>query len=171
MAHFDPKQAPPNVTNQAQGQHARQGPGAQPQDIPLPDHALKAYRVSFEHWKSGTNLNTTVGTWKNEVPDAAGLPIEIVAGGFVVSGTRHDLIGKPLELLRLLTNAHHQEMFASLIREKLWPADTLNWPDQAVKDTARKLRKALREAFPDIDDPLPSVGEGASLAYRLNLSR
>jgi hypothetical protein len=49
--------------------------------------------------------------------------------------------------------------------------DMVTYPDQAVLDTASKLRTVLREAlgWGDDRDPLPGRGRGAYLTYALEL--
>jgi hypothetical protein len=52
--------------------------------------------------------------------------------------------------------------------------EAVTFPDQVIRDTAKRLRTALRKAAEDAglpcpQDALPSTGKGGHLSYRLVL--
>jgi hypothetical protein len=102
--------------------------------------------------------------------------IELVPAGFRLRGGEIEpLSGKPLAMLRALLAAPDWRLCADDIREAVWPDDNPTYPEQAVKDTAAKLREALRQALRRRGikvpgDPLPSKARGADLTYQLDLS-
>jgi hypothetical protein len=144
-----------------------------PKDVDLSDDQLAAARADFESWRARAVINTVVSSWQASLPPQprTDYPVEIVPGGFMVGARKYDLTGKPLDMLRELVKARNHELLAADLWKLIWPDDTTADPGQAVKDTAKKLRKALREPFPKVDDPLPSSGKLKDLAYRLNLPR
>lgn len=103
--------------------------------------------------------------------------IEIVPTGFrLAGGAIESLTGKALAMLRELVAARDYRLSHADILRKVWPdGEVLSSPEQAVKDAATKLRRALREALQRMGikrpvNPLPSVGRGADLTYQLDLS-
>jgi hypothetical protein len=102
-------------------------------------------------------------------------PIEIVPAGFRLDGGKvENLAGKPLAMLKVLLATSDGRLKAKDIRARVWPNNVLTNPEQAVKDTAKKLRQALRQALRRLGvrapgDPLPSAGRGQELTYRLCL--
>jgi hypothetical protein len=104
----------------------------------------------------------------------APLPLELIAGGFAYRGHPYDLTGKPLILLGELLKARFSRCTMDQLRQAGdWDDDLIEFPEQAVRDTATNLRAALRKAIRDAgqfcDDPLPSTGRGADLTYQLSL--
>jgi hypothetical protein len=95
--------------------------------------------------------------------------LQLVAGGFEYGGKVFNLTGRPLQLLEALLNAKHRRATVDQLRDKMGINDAaVEYPVQVVKDTASELRKVLKDAT-KCEDPLPSVGKAASLAYYLNL--
>jgi hypothetical protein len=109
-----------------------------------------------------------------EGPQAIQHEVRVIPGGFVYGEDRHDLCGKPLEMLRELLASRWRKTSADDLRKAIRPDDcAINNPEQAVKDTAKRLRVALRAAARraglDCKDPLRSTGQGKDLAYELTL--
>jgi hypothetical protein len=101
-------------------------------------------------------------------------PLAIVPGGFTLSGRRFRLSGRPWHMLRILLESRHQAAKVDDLRNRMGINDEpRDMPEQIVRDTACKLRKALRKAAKvigcAIDDPLPSIGRGQDLCYSLDL--
>ena len=106
--------------------------------------------------------------------DSEPASLTLISAGFVYRGKVHNLAGKPLKMLEaLLASRWKRCSVADLIRDLEIDEDEVEFPEQAVKDTARKLRKALRRAVEaaglSTANPLPSEGRGADLTYRLAL--
>jgi hypothetical protein len=106
------------------------------------------------------------------LPPRAGGGVTLVPGGFEYGGRRHDLTGRPVAMLQALLRSHHHSLTAEQLRVQMAVDDeAVDNPDQVIRDTARKLRHALREAIREAGltcpDPLPSTDSGARLAYRL----
>jgi hypothetical protein len=103
--------------------------------------------------------------------------VELVAGGFLYHGIPHDLTGQPRQMLEALVKAApHHRLPAAALRQALGIDDEkVSFPEQAVRDTAKALRAALRAAVNaagrSCDDPLPSVGRGEGLTYSLAMPR
>lgn len=101
--------------------------------------------------------------------------LEVLPGGFAYEGRQRDLTGRPLAMLGVLLASPHNRESADKIREKIAVDDeAVTYPEQVIRDTAKDLRKALKAALADAGkdrnhDPLPSIGRGSELAYRLNL--
>jgi hypothetical protein len=107
---------------------------------------------------------------------AKAAPITLVPEGFqLLGGGVESLPGKPLAMLQAIMATRHRRMTATDILKTLWRDNFISNPEQAVKDTASKLRLALRDALrrtgiAELGDPLPSTGQGADLTYQLDLS-
>jgi hypothetical protein len=104
----------------------------------------------------------------------AGGGIALLPGGFEYRGRRHDLTGRPFAMLQALLQSRHHCLTAEQLRVQMALDDAIvNNPEQVIRDTARKLRQALRQAIQEAGltcpDPLPSTGRGADLTYRLDL--
>jgi hypothetical protein len=100
--------------------------------------------------------------------------IELIDGGFALNGTPTDLTGRPLSMLRALLQDPNRRCGARKLREVMKVNDeAVTYPEQVVRDTAAVLRSALRQALAALNvvcsDPLPSVGKGEGLTYKLNL--
>jgi hypothetical protein len=105
--------------------------------------------------------------------------LTVAPGGFTLFGKLHRLSGKPLDVLRMLLAARHRCCTAGDLQSALWdPEGVLSEPRQAVKDTASKLRNALRAALRSTGFnfkgrpegyPLVSDGRGKDLNYTLHL--
>ena len=106
-------------------------------------------------------------------------PIEIVPGGFKLwGGKKHELVGKPLDILRELLAAPGYCCTLDALRSAVWPNDesAIAYPDQAVRDNTSTLRITLRNAmksqgvsFSGASDraPVLSTGRGKHLSYGL----
>jgi hypothetical protein len=100
--------------------------------------------------------------------------LECVSAGFHYRGHFLDLCGRPLAMLCALHKARHNRLSADQLREAMKVDDeVVNDPDQVIRDTAYKLRRALREAVAragrTCSDPLPPIGRGKDLTYKLDL--
>jgi hypothetical protein len=98
--------------------------------------------------------------------------IEIIPGGFAYRGRPYDLVGRPRDMLEALLNARYRRATADDLRKAMGIDDeTVNDPEQVVRDTAKILRHALRKAVQDAgvdcQDPLRSMGKGEDLTYSL----
>jgi hypothetical protein len=95
--------------------------------------------------------------------------LELARGGFRFrGGPVRDLTGRPLSLLTALLGAKDHRLTADELRAAMRVNDEVaDLPDSVVKDTARRLRRALRDA--DAADVLRSAGRGAGLVYYLVL--
>jgi hypothetical protein len=77
-------------------------------------------------------------------------------------------------MLRVLLASPHHTATADQLREQMGVDDqAVTYPEQVIRDPAKKLRAALREAAraagrPFPRDPLPSTGRGRELTYRLD---
>src|SRR5262249_10767906 len=100
--------------------------------------------------------------------------IELADGGFALHGAFFPLTGRPLAMLRVLLKSFHRSATADHLREEMKINDQeVTYPEQVILDTASKLRAALTEAARaaglEVKNPLPSVGSGEDLTYRLGL--
>lgn len=98
--------------------------------------------------------------------------LALAPGGFTLAGKPHRLAGRSREMLRVLLESSHQRATAGQLRQALGIDDeAVTYPDQAVKDTAKALRVALRKAagLGKDHDPLPHISQGKDLAYQLEL--
>ena len=102
-------------------------------------------------------------------------PIELLPAGFRLrGGEMENLAGKPRAMLKALLDSRNHRMSPADLGRDLWDDSGASWREQAVKDTACKLRKrllqALRKLGIDSKKLLPSHGKGADLSYQLDLS-
>jgi hypothetical protein len=100
--------------------------------------------------------------------------LELVAGGFIFRAKTHELSGRPRAMLAALLDTDNRRMTAEELREALAiDDDAVNFPEQVVKDTAIKLRKALKSAALEsglsCENPLRSNGKGRDLTYILDM--
>ncbi len=107
-------------------------------------------------------------------PDASE-GLVLISGGFSYGGLPYDLTGHPLHMLQALIAAHHHRCSLGQLRDALKVDDAhVEFPDQVVKDTAKKLKNALaiavKTTHPSSElNPISSTGKGADLTYKLNL--
>ena len=91
--------------------------------------------------------------------------IKLVPGGFQFQATTFDVTGKPWNILKVALSARDYRFTIDMLKKNAWD------DEQPSVDTVRfavgKLRKALREAFETNEDPLPHVGAGKDLAWKL----
>jgi hypothetical protein len=111
---------------------------------------------------------------QKRVPADGGNSLELIPGGFAYKGKDHDLIGRPRDMLEALVKSPHRRYTAVGLRKALRVDDeAVTYPEQVVKDTATELRLHLRNAVADAGltcaDPLPSLGKGKDLTYKLDL--
>jgi hypothetical protein len=107
-----------------------------------------------------------------ETSSPDGGELALVPGGYTLGDRRHSLTGRPLALLRALLAAPGRCATAEQLRKSMGVDDeAVTYPDQVIRDAAGDLRASLREAagLAWDQDPLPSEGRGADLAYRLDL--
>jgi hypothetical protein len=92
-------------------------------------------------------------------------------GGFTLRGKRHSLTGRPRQMLQVLLASSGHVMTANDLRQALDVDDeAVAYPEQVVLDTAKVLRRVLRQAAGlQKANPLPSQGRGRELCYRLDL--
>jgi hypothetical protein len=101
--------------------------------------------------------------------------LRLIPGGFSYRGTSHDLAGRPREMLEALLGSPERRLTADQLRVAMKVDDAgVVYPEQVVRDTAGKLRAALRAAAgaagQACEDPLPSIGRGRELTYTLAIS-
>jgi hypothetical protein len=100
--------------------------------------------------------------------------LALADGGFTLWGRFHLLAGRPLQMLKVLLESRHNAATSRTLRSKMGVDDKdipVECPDQVVRDTATKLRKALRKAAGKGNDydPVPNEGRGnGDLTYRLD---
>jgi hypothetical protein len=93
-------------------------------------------------------------------------------GGFRLGGEHHDLSGRPFAMLKALLESRDHCATADDLRVAMdINNDSVDFPEQVVRDTAKKLRTVLRKAAgcSEKQNPLPSSGRGAELSYRISL--
>jgi hypothetical protein len=100
--------------------------------------------------------------------------LDLIPGGFTYGGRPHVLVGQPRIMLEALLRSRHHRCTALDLRKVLDLDDEfLEYPEQAVKDAAKKLRAALKEALAaagqPCKNPLPSKGKSEELVYILAL--
>jgi hypothetical protein len=116
------------------------------------------------------------GQTTERTPESPDLKLNLAPGGFTWGGKPHQLVGKPLDMLRVLLDSPHFCETANRLRQRMGVDDEgVTFPEQVIKDTAHKLRKELKKAAKAAgrtcpSNPLPSTGRGKDLTYRLNLS-
>lgn len=96
----------------------------------------------------------------------------LAPGGFSFGDNYHSLTGRPLEMLRVLVNSPHHAATADHLRKEMAIDDeTVDFPEQVIRDTAKKLRDALRRAAKKQKNwnPIPSAGRGEEITYQLRL--
>jgi hypothetical protein len=133
-------------------------------------------RLAF-HWAVAMRVfsrlidaNEQAGPLPAEQPLAS---LGLAPGGFTLGGKRHSLTGRPLEMLRVLLASPDHTATADHLRKEMGVNDeAVTYPEQVIRDTAKKLRAALRGAAEAAGracppDPLPSTGRGRDLTYRL----
>jgi hypothetical protein len=116
------------------------------------------------------------GTDRAGTPPQDNLPggLELIAGGFSYRSRPYDLTGRPLAMLTALLTARQQRLTAVQLLETMRVNDeTVGFPEQVVRDTAKTLRKALRQAVAaageECKNPLPSKGRGENVTYALRM--
>jgi hypothetical protein len=145
--------------------------------------------VQSGHWRADlTNMPdmskmlAKLRAWVEELWHTYGPPapkshaehLALIAGGYVYRGEKHDLVGQPRKMLTALMVSYYGSCGIDELREALSLNDiSVTYPEQAVADTAKKLRASLRQAVGDAGltcaDPLPSVGQGKDLTYALKM--
>jgi hypothetical protein len=144
---------------------------------PLPLYVTRGQQGDRDGWAAWSYL---MDRWREELEarltaDDERPGIEEVPAGFRLwGGDIEPLTGKPLAVLKALLDARDNRLSADDIRRKVWPGDAITYPEQAVKGTVSKLRKALCQALQRRSvkvpgDSVPSTGRGADLTYQLKL--
>jgi hypothetical protein len=98
--------------------------------------------------------------------------IKLASGGFLCGDKFHPLAGRPMQMLSALLVAPGLSLTTNALRKAMEIDDAfVEFPVQVVKDAAVELRRVLRKAIGLGKDynPVPSIGEGGDLAYRLAL--
>jgi hypothetical protein len=99
--------------------------------------------------------------------------LALAPGGFTLGDKPHPLTRRPLEMLGILLKSRYRSATADQLRNQLALNDeSVTYPEQVIRDTACKLRKALRKAANAAGlkcptNPLPSTGRGRDLSYSL----
>jgi hypothetical protein len=94
-------------------------------------------------------------------------------GAFTYRGHRKELSGKPLAVLRALSEATGQVLTLADLQDKVWPG--CGTGEEAIRSAVSAARKALREAMRAVNvdgppNPLPAVDRGTGrTAWRLAL--
>jgi hypothetical protein len=99
---------------------------------------------------------------------------ELIPGGFSYRGKPHDLTGEPVAMLKEILASRWHRCSRLELRAALGKNDeSVEYPDQAIIDTAKKLRAALKKAVAEAGltcaNPLPSGGRGMDLSYSLKM--
>jgi hypothetical protein len=100
--------------------------------------------------------------------------LTLVPGGYTYLGKPHNLGGRPLAMLQALLDAPDRRLTADKLRVAMRVDDeSVEHPDQVIRDTATDLRRSLRNAVKAAGltcaNPLPSSGRGCELVYWLDL--
>jgi hypothetical protein len=79
-----------------------------------------------------------------------------------------------MAMLRELLGTRDRRLTVDILRSRMNINDEfVDYPERVIRDTAKNLRKSLKKAIRgaglNCDDPLPSVGRGADLTYKLEL--
>jgi hypothetical protein len=99
--------------------------------------------------------------------------LSFIPGGFVYRGQRHDLSGKPLQVLEALYQAPGQAMTLLRLRDKIWCDEEVG--QEAIRSAVKVARDALRVAMrraksSETNDPIPNIDRGTGrTAWRLDL--
>jgi hypothetical protein len=111
---------------------------------------------------------------KTESDDNPPLALEVIPGGIRYGRTTVDLSGKPLACIRELLDAHGHRLDWTKLRDRVWGQDSYTEAatiKNAIADARDALRKLARQAGKRINgdfDPLPCVGRGKDLAWKLD---
>jgi hypothetical protein len=100
--------------------------------------------------------------------------VALIPGGYTYRGRIYDLTGRPRAMLAALLGASYHRLTVEDLRTQLEIDDeTVDYPDQVIRDTAAQLRASLRAALRAVglpeEDPVPSIGRGEDLTYTLRL--
>jgi hypothetical protein len=141
-------------------------------DDPLPPPRERVFlvRASTRWWEVMEALRLLAGA------GTIGSGLMLAPGGFSWGDKHHTLVGRPLDMLRVLLESPNYTATADQLRQKMGVNDECTtYPEQVIKNTASELRKQLRKAARAAglicpENPLPSTGRGKDLTYRLNLS-
>jgi hypothetical protein len=113
-------------------------------------------------------LESVIETLTDRAPNAA---LELAPGGFAYRGKVFNLTGRPLDVLKAILKSRYRRCTASELRVALSVnEETVEYPEQVVKDAAAKLRASLTSAAgTQSGNPLLSEGRGKDLTYILSL--
>jgi hypothetical protein len=83
-----------------------------------------------------------------------------------------DVRGRPLAMLKALLTTQDERCTVNDLRKAMnIDEEAVSYPEQVIRDTAKRLRTALKRAWEaarqEITDPLPSIGRGGELTYAL----
>jgi hypothetical protein len=100
--------------------------------------------------------------------------VELIVGGFSYCGKPNDLSGRPLAMLQELLKSKRHRCSARELRVALNINDEdVEYPEQVIRDTAKTLRQALKEAVIKAGrkcaNPLPHIGRGPDLTYKVEM--
>jgi hypothetical protein len=136
-----------------------------PPDSPSPDEAATRLTAAQQ-----TPADTRGSDQKTPPLES----FELIPAGFSYHGKVYNLSGAPLTMLRALKESRWGRLSRDQLRVALGvDNEYVGYPDAVIINTAKQLRKALRQAVKDAglnqSDPLPSIGKGTDLAYELRL--
>jgi hypothetical protein len=105
-------------------------------------------------------------------PGRAPSGLTFLPGAFTYREYRQQLKGKPLKVLRALSEATGMTLTLAALRDKVWTDSVIG--EEAIRSAVATARKALREAIQaagaETADPIPVVDRGTnSTAWRLDL--
>src|SRR5262249_30591266 len=78
-------------------------------------------------------------------PPSGGAALTFLPGAFVYRRRRVPLSGKPLQVLRALSEAQGNTLTLAALRDKVWPDCVIG--DEAIRSAVAAARKALRQAM------------------------
>jgi hypothetical protein len=136
------------------------------------DNMEKEGERFFANVKKATR-NQTAREGRMSVPTKKTKSVTIIPGGFRYKNKNFSLTaGRLFDMLRALVESPHERLTSRELLEALKvDNESVTYPEQIIKDTAKKLRRALRQAVRKVGlkcaDPLPHIGKGQNLAYEL----
>jgi hypothetical protein len=135
--------------------------------------APTAGRTGYEVRRCGLTLRPVPQPLLRALLRSAGVgrPLRFLPGAFVYRGVKIDLGGKPLAVLRALAGSRTGRCTCTDLMDSCWDHGDaeIGTVKVAVSAARKALRRAVKEAGQNCDDPLPTVDRGRDLAWSLTL--